>query len=263
MDFMIPSTVLNLQNIRGALIRMEDTILFDLIERAQFQRSQNIYELDAFPKLGHEQTFLDWILHETEKTHSRLRRYEAADENPFFRNSMLPLLLPPMKYPRVLAPYDKEINVNDRIKKYYVEYAVPKLAAGPNEQPENYGSCALADVTALQALSRRIHFGKFVAEAKFRDEREKLTELIINRDTAGIEAVICKPAVEEQVLNRVREKADNYAIDPHTTLRWSQKGQGKINPETIVGIYRDCIIPLTKVVEVDYLLRRLESEPEA
>lgn len=32
----------------------------------------------------------------------------------------------------------------------------------------NYGSAATLDVLALQALSSRIHYGKFVAEAKFR-----------------------------------------------------------------------------------------------
>lgn len=35
----------------------------------------------------------------------------------------------------------------------------------------NYGSSAMYDVFCLQALSRRIHFGKFVAEAKFRWRR--------------------------------------------------------------------------------------------
>lgn len=32
----------------------------------------------------------------------------------------------------------------------------------------NYGSAATIDVLCLQALSKRIHYGKFVAEAKFR-----------------------------------------------------------------------------------------------
>ena len=32
----------------------------------------------------------------------------------------------------------------------------------------NYGSAATLDVLVLQALSTRIHYGKFVAEAKFR-----------------------------------------------------------------------------------------------
>jgi hypothetical protein len=32
----------------------------------------------------------------------------------------------------------------------------------------NYGSAATLDVLCLAALSKRIHYGKFVAEAKFR-----------------------------------------------------------------------------------------------
>lgn len=32
----------------------------------------------------------------------------------------------------------------------------------------NYGSAGVLDVLCLQALSKRIHYGKYVAEAKFR-----------------------------------------------------------------------------------------------
>lgn len=32
----------------------------------------------------------------------------------------------------------------------------------------NYGSASMLDVAVLQALSKRIHYGMFVAEAKFR-----------------------------------------------------------------------------------------------
>ena len=37
----------------------------------------------------------------------------------------------------------------------------------------NYGSAAVCDIAVLQALSKRIHFGKFIAEAKFQSERER------------------------------------------------------------------------------------------
>jgi hypothetical protein len=34
-----------------------------------------------------------------------------------------------------------------------------------------------------------------------------------------------------------------------------------VDPDAIMGIYRDYVIPLTKEVEVDYLLQRLRSAP--
>lgn len=257
MDFLKPESVLDLDNIRSSLIRMEDTILFDLIERAQFHRSARVYTYGSFDSLG-KYSFLEWMLRETEHMHSELRRYESPDENPFFEDALAEPLLPHLNYPDVLATYQKEINLNSLILKHYIESIVPLISAGPNEQPENYGSCTMCDIQALQALSRRIHFGKFVAESKFRQDEEKMAELIRAKDTEGILSLITKPAVEKQVLKRVREKAESYNLDPHTNLRWSQKTQGKINPESIVEIYENCIIPFTKEVEVQYLLRRLE-----
>lgn len=254
MDFMKPESVLNLNNIRQSLVRMEDTIVFNLIERAQFFTMPSVYEPRAIPIPDFEGSFLEWILLESEKTHSKVRRYEAPDEVPFFPHKLQEPILPKIKYPAVLAPYNKEINESKEIFSYYVQSIVP-MVAKQGEQPENVGSCALCDVEALQAISRRIHFGKFVAETKFQQEKERFTELIKNKDIPGIEAAITNQAVEDKILERLLLKADTYGVDP--TLRWSQKPQGHIEPSVVVKIYKDFIIPLTKKVEVDYLLRRL------
>lgn len=257
MDFMKPETALDLNNIRAALIRMEDTILFDLIERAQFYLSSKVYDKGVFESLN-GLSFLDWMLQETEKTHSRLRRYQCPDENPFYPEVMENPVLPSLSYPQILAENHRDTNVNHKIKDFYIKHIVPNIAANKGEQPENYGSCTLSDIQALQALSRRIHFGKFVAESKFHENKEKMIELIKAKDADGILNMISKPEVEKTVLERVRSKAEKYTVDPHTSLRWSHKTQGKANPDVIVDIYENCIIPLTKEVEVDYLLHRLE-----
>lgn len=259
MDFMRPESVLDLANIRSALIRMEDTILFDLIERAQFFRSRKVYEAGVFESLD-QLPFLEWMLRQTERMHSQLRRYECPDENPFYPDALVEPVLPHIPYPDVLARYHREINVNDIILKQYIEEIVPSISANDGEQFENYGSCTLSDVQALQAISRRIHFGKFVAEAKFLENKELVSELIRNKDVEGLTELITKPEVERQVLERVEKKAEQYNLDPQTSLRWSQKTQGKLNPAVVVDIYKHCIIPLTKKVEIEYLLRRLETE---
>jgi hypothetical protein len=44
----------------------------------------------------------------------------------------------------------------------------PAAAIAGDGDDGNYGSAATLDVLVLQALSTRIHYGKFVAEAKFR-----------------------------------------------------------------------------------------------
>eukprot|EP00729_Bicosta_minor_P009979 gene9979-16379_t len=96
----------------------------------------------------------------------------------------------------------------------------------------NYGSAAVCDIAVLQALSKRIHFGKFIAEAKFQSERERYSALIRARDCEGLMACLTKPTVEVAVLERVRLKASTY--DPQ---RKSADGDGdidyKVDPELI------------------------------
>lgn len=255
MDFMNPETVLNLGNIREALIRMEDTIVFNFIERSQFFTSPSVYRENQFPIPDFDGSFLDWTLLQLEKAHSQLRRYEAPDEVPFFPNELLKSFLPPINYPQVLAPYSDEVNVNKEILRTYVEKVVPLLAASPGDQSENLGSTACADIECLQALSRRIHFGKFVAEAKFVSEPERFTKMIKEKDVKGIEAAITNAAVEAKILERLIEKGHAYGTDP--SMKYSQKPQSKVEPEVIAEIYKEWIIPVTKKVEIDYLLRRV------
>lgn len=257
MDFQKEESVLDLNNIRAALVRMEDTIVFDLIERLQFFELPSVYEINKYLIEGFLGLFMEWLLLQTEKMHSQVRRYEAPDETPFFADKLLKPILPSIKYPQILAHYGDEVNVNAEILKFYVEEIVPRVSCGKGDQSENSGSVAVCDVECLQAISRRIHFGKFVAEAKFRLDRELYTKLIKERDVEGIEASITNSAVEQKILDRLKEKCEAYGTDPG--LRWSQLVQLKVQPEVIVDLYKRYVIPLTKKVEVDYLLRRLED----
>ncbi|ODV98590.1 hypothetical protein PACTADRAFT_184802 [Pachysolen tannophilus NRRL Y-2460] len=259
MDFMKPETVLNLGNIRDALVRMEDTIVFNFIERSQFYSSPSVYEIDKFeiPDFVGG-SFLDWTMLQLEKLQSQIRRFEAPDELPFFPKEILKSFLPPIGYPNVLASYSTEINFNDEIKKFYIQDIVPLISCGEGEQPENLGSTCTADIECLQSLSRRIHFGKFVAEAKFQSEKELFIKLIKEKNVKGLEDAITNSVVEEKILQRLVEKGKAYGVDP--SLKYSQNPQSKVNPEIIAVIYKKWIIPLTKKVEIDYLLRRLECE---
>lgn len=163
----------------------------------------------------------------------------------------------PLNYPKIL--HENDVNVNDQIKECYIQKFLPAACANfgrqdRGETEENYGSSATADILCLQALSRRIHFGKFVAESKFQKETERFTSLIKAEDRKGIDEAITNAAVEKQVLERLRKKAETYGSDPGTP------GGGhivKIKADEVVKIYKDYVIPLTKVVEVEYLMQRL------
>lgn len=255
-DLSDASKALDLSRIRFQLIRLEDTITFHLIERVQFPLNRNIYVPGAVPIPNSDLSLMDWYLLEQEKLQSLIRRFESPDEYPFFaRNQLHKPILPAIAYPEIL--HNNDVNVNDDIKKYYVDTFLPRVCPsfehgdrGVNQ--ENYGSSATCDIAVLQALSRRIHFGKFVAESKFQSETEKYTALIKAGDRDGIGNAIENKAVEKQVLERLKLKAQTYGTDPS-----GKTDQNKINVDAVVAMYKDFVIPLTKVVEVEYLMQRL------
>ena len=108
----------------------------------------------------------------------------------------------------MLAPCSARINVNPRILAMYLEQLMLEIAQPGDDG--NYGSAAMYDVMILQALSKRIHYGKFVAEAKFQGQREQYTALIRSNDAAGIMDLLTDRAVELKVWGGGGERA------PHT-----------------------------------------------
>lgn len=269
--------ILSLANIRAVLQRLEDTIVFQLIERAQFAHNARMYSPGAITELrareGWEGSWVEWFLKETESAHAKCRRWDAPDEYPFTEPKLLPEpILPPVTYPKLLYPHG--INVNDRILKHYAEVIVPTItrrhagaaAAGAEADDGQYGSAAVRDVEVLSALSRRIHFGMFVSESKFRADPRAFLEPIRKRDREALLALITKPAVEAALLVRLREKASVYGQDLDRAVAIMQAGgnadaqqrdaQRKIEADEVVKLYESFVIPLTKDVEVDYLVSR-------
>lgn len=259
------SQALDLANIRFQLIRLEDTITFHLIERVQFPLNKTIYTPGAIKIPDSELSFLDWTLRKQEEFQSLIRRFESPDEYPFFPDALQKPILQPLQYPKIL--HKNDVNINDQIKESYLNHFLPVACAkntgrgDRGETQENYGSSAMCDIACLQALSRRIHFGKFVAESKFRAEREKFTALIKAEDRKGIDEAITNRAVELQVLKRLALKAETYGTDPSIPQE-DRSGQSKINVDAVVTMYEKFVIPLTKVVEVEYLMQRLDGEDE-
>src|SRR4051794_25664351 len=104
--------------------------------------------------------------------------------------------------------------------------------------------------------------GKFVAEAKFCDPelQPKYIEYIKNRDVKVIEALLTNRNVEEALLKRLRHKALIYGqdISEHEDNLNVTK-QLKIKVDVVVELYEKWVIPLTKEVEIEYLLTRLDE----
>ena len=249
---------LSLPHIRFQLIRLEDTVLFHIIERAQFPLNATIYKPGAIPIPGSNLSLSDWVLREQEILQSRIRRFQSPDEYPFFEDAMQDLILPPLEYPQIL--WENDVNVNAELKQRYIESILPACCAKPAraeraEAQENYGSAATADVNCLQSLSRRIHFGKFVAESKFQSDPATFVPLIKAGDRQGIDDAITDAKVERKIFERVRMKAELFGADP----AMDEEKPRKVDVDGVVAMYRDHVIPLTKVVEVEYLMQRLRG----
>lgn len=272
-DMIKTSEILSLDSIRSTLVRQEETIIFAMIERAQFRKNDVIYNLKENHLrnvYGAPLSFLEWMLIETEKLHSKVRRYTSPEEHAFFPNLLPPPILQVLDYPKILTVDKNAVNVNGEVLRWYVEKIIDRLCIPGDD--EQHGSTVLCDISNLQALSRRIHLGKFVAESKFQEDEETYRKLILEGNVAAVVAKLTNQEVERNVLRRAFVKASTYGQDiVSTNPSISQSGTSpspnpnptgyKIEPMLIADIYRDLIIPLTKDVEVRYLYHRCGVPP--
>lgn len=238
---------LSIERIRSALARMEETIIFGLIERAQFARNAVVYAPDGVGPLGGDSLLL-FLLRECEVAHAKVRRYTSPDEHPFTDGLPAPIL-PVMRIPSPLHAAAAAINVNARVLGVYTEAIVPRICEGGDDG--QWGSSAVNDVALLQALSRRVHYGKYVAEAKWREGQAVLRERVQAGDAPGVLDAITDAAVEARVLDRVRLKAETYGRE-----LGGDRTAYRVEPDAVREIYERWIMPLNKDVQVAYLLAR-------
>lgn len=278
-DLSDPSKALNLSNIRFQLMyasnpwpsnpqlcvlqtnlqesttsRLEDTITFHLIERVQFPLNRTIYIPGALHIPNSNLSFMDWMLREQERLHSLVRRYQSPDEYPFFPDALQTPILKPLNYPEILHP--NTVNVNQKLKRSYIEHILPAACShlgheDRGESQEHYGSAGTCDVACLQAVSRRVHFGKFVAEAKFQQHPIEFEQMIRAEDREGLMAAVTDEMVEKKVLERLRLKAKTYGTDPSI----GAEGMAKIDVDAVVTMYK-----VVLVVSIDFI-RSVNSFP--
>lgn len=110
----------------------------------------------------------------------------------------------------------------------------------------------------MQALSKRIHWGAFVAEAKFSADPTAYSAKIESQDADGLMAMLTFPEQEANVVARVRSKAATFGQDVDAAGTVTD-GRYKVAPDLVASLYRDWVMPLTKKVQVQYLLHRLDQ----
>ncbi|KAB1211475.1 Chorismate mutase 1, chloroplastic [Morella rubra] len=241
---------LTLDSIRSSLIRQEDSIIFSLLERAQYCYNADTYNPNAFTVDGFNGSLVEYMVKETEKLHAQVGRYKSPDEHPFFPDE-----LPDP----VLHPFSDSININKKVWDMYFRDLIPRLVEEGDDG--NCGSTAVCDTMCLQALSKRIHYGKFVAEAKFQAYPDTYEAAIRAQDRQRLMDMLTYPKVEDAIKRRVEVKARTFGQE--VTVKVGEADAGpepvcKIVPSLVADLYGDWIMPLTKEVQVEYLLRRLD-----
>lgn len=243
---------LNLDSVRESLIRQEDTIVFCLIERAKYPTNSPVYDESI---AGFSGSLVEYIVKETEALQAKVGRYESPEENPFFPENLPPSAVPPHDDPEVLHPSGTLININKTIWDMYFNQLLPLFVQKGNDG--NYVPTAACDLHCLQALSRRIHYGKFVAEVKFMDAPEDYSPAILAQDRATLMGLLTFEKVEEMVKRRVEKKAMVFGQAVCLIDEDHKKGKYKVDPSVVLRLYEEWVMPLTKLVQVEYLLRRL------
>ncbi|KAJ0089942.1 hypothetical protein Patl1_12584 [Pistacia atlantica] len=265
----VSEMVITLESVRESLIRQEDTIVFSLIERAKYPRNSPLYDLSYASIPGFSGSLFQYIVSHSENLQAvnvltkmlndllcnRLGDMKTQKNILSFPDNIPGSLLPPHNYPQVLHPPSASININSTIWDKYVNQLLPVLVAEGDDG--NYASTATSDLDCLQALSRRIHYGKYVAEVKFREAPQDYEPLIRAKDSDALMKLLTFEHVEEMVKRRVEKKAMIFGQEVALFSNGTE-GKCKIDPSIVSKLYEDWVMPLTKVVEVEYLLRRLD-----
>ncbi|RCV31060.1 hypothetical protein SETIT_6G146100v2 [Setaria italica] len=215
------SEKLTLDSIRQILITLEDSIIFGPLEKAQYRYNADTYDSSFFHMDGFEGSLVDYMVRETEKLHVQVGRYKSPDEHPFFPDDLPETCCHLCNTPSFFTSIRNIAHHYLQVSISFYSYRLGR-----------YMTLLLVTVS----LSKRIHYGKFVAEAKFQASPDAY-----------------KPAIKAQASRRVEAKARILGQD----VKIGAPAAFKINPSLVAGLYRR-IMPLTKEVQVAYLLGRLD-----
>ncbi len=228
---------IKLDEIRSKLVQLEDAIIVSLFDRSQYALNEIIYTIKG-PGVPHSNsTFFDFLFEGTERLHASAGRYLDHEERPFFANTPKESLI---ERESIITGVTKELDYTKKVRDLYFDN-LPKICKGGDDGA--YGRAAIADIEALQRISRRVHMGEQVAEAKYQENPSLYSGLIDRRDVKGILNNLTNLTVEENIYNRVFKKGERYGI----------------NPRFIANFFKEQLIPLTKDIEIEYFLGRNEK----
>lgn len=240
---------LDLEYIASRLEGLEETVIFKLIDRAQFKQNDQAYQIGAsgFSNEPHQCLFDLRMLHQ-EHMDALFGRFFVPEERPFNNNLPEAKRIVHLQATGLSIANLDIVNMTAAIKATYLALLKSLCQPGSDEQ---YGSSVEHDVYAIQAIARRIHYGAlYVAESKYQRNPVVYQTHIEAQDTASLLALLTRTDVENRIIERVRAKV------AATQERVNHLVRNIVNTDAVVDYYHNTIIPLTKQGEVAYLLNR-------
>ncbi|MEE8440366.1 MAG: chorismate mutase [Spirochaetia bacterium] len=246
----------DLNVIAAHLEGLEETIIHRLIDRAQFRENPAAYSPGSSGfNDAEDQSLFDLRLRYQEEMDAAFGRFKVPEERAFHTD----LPTPRREVALTETPLDgaaaAAVNRTPEIVRSYLKFIPALCEAGEDGQ---YGSSVEHDVLAIQAIGRRIHYGAlYVAESKYRADPEQYAAAaaaVAVGDRAALIKLITRTEVEERILRRVSEKVDYVQASLNPVVR------RRVDPQVVLKLYRDNIIPMTKKGEIDYLLVRTRSK---
>ncbi|MGB7566585.1 MAG: hypothetical protein WBM07_01885 [Chitinivibrionales bacterium] len=240
---------INLSTITEHLEGFEETIVFKLIDRAQYKMNSIVYEhgKSGFNGAGNKSLF-ELRLRRQERMDAQFGRFCVPEERAFTKHLPKPRRKVDLPDTGLFCEDFNVVNLTEDILKAYQEL-LPRLCVKGADG--HFGSSVEHDVYALQAISRRVHYGAlYIAECKYRSGPDIYRAIIEAGDTHALQSLLTRKDVEEAIITRVRKKMAS------AQARINDRVRNFIDPDIMVRFYRDRIIPLTKKGEVTYLLNR-------
>ncbi|MEW5814351.1 MAG: chorismate mutase [Spirochaetota bacterium] len=243
---------LNLDTITACLEGLEETIILRLIDRAQFKRNKTAYLPGKSGFTGEKQDSLfDLRVKYQERMDALFGRFLVPEERPFSFELPSPKRKVTLPDKNLYIDDYNSVNLTAEIKRAYLKLIVKLCPPGDDGQ---YGSSVEHDVYALQAISRRIHFGAmYVAECKYRLNPGVFDQQIEKNSVDRLLTLLTRPEVESRILLRVVKKVNKLQKDVNSQVR------NTINPEVVRDFFIKTVIPLTKRGEAIYLINRRKA----
>jgi chorismate mutase len=228
--------------VRPKLMSLEDSIIFHILERAQFKSNDDIYLPGKIQGVPEGKSFFGFLFDETEQLYAKMGKFQNPEEYPHTPSSLEPIV----KRKAAKGFIDKpRLNFNKEIIDAYMDFMRGVCQKGDDGE---YGSSTVCDICVIDYLSRRIHIGTQVAEAKFLSDPEAYREMILSEDESGIIEKLTDKNVELNIHQRVQLKTEYF----QKISGECDKTRKFVEPKVMKELYERLIIPITIQVELAY-----------